>query len=165
MKKLSSKQLEDVKLHVESMIQIISEKLHSRINFLEDIAIENLLMVEKGRLDYINGLGIVQGDGQEIDVLSARLNTYIVIQRFIEDEGKDVLEQLECMVQLVSSDLKSALETLKKDCNENSYCIQKGCLDAINGMGVLQNKGLKVDILSAKLYVYLTVLSYIREDN
>lgn len=160
MKKISDKQLEVVKSHVDCMIKLTSEKLDSKLELLLNVANSNLDMVDKGRIDYINGLGIVQSDSQEIDVLSARLNTYMNVKKFIEEDSNSLIEQLECMIGLVSSDLKRSLETIQSTCIENSKSIKQGFLENINGMGVLQDRGLSTDILSAKLYVYLTCLNY-----
>ena len=163
MKKISKEQLTEVQSFIESMISITSDKLNNKLQMLSEIASNNLYYVEKNKLYDLNGLGIVQSDNHEIDVLSAKLNTYVLARKFLLEDANGFKEQISCMINLIAQDLEKSLGTLKSTCLESSKSIENGNLENINGLGTLQNKGLIVDVLTAKLNAYHIILKHIEE--
>lgn len=147
--------------HVDIMINLVANKLQMQLTLLENDLSLNKEAILSNQLKSINDLGIVQKQGQEIDILSARLDTYKLVKRFLLEDENSFELQIDSMINILSDSLKSNIESMSNQIAVNKKWLKDKEYNNINGLGILQNRSLETDVVCARLGVFLIIKDFI----
>lgn len=161
MSKMLDKKNQKIMEHIDIMINLVASKLDMQLSILESSLNLNEEALTGNRLKSINDLGIVQSMGQEIDILSAKLNTYELAKRFLNEDEKTFEMQVDSMINILSDSIKTSIPSISKEIKTNRKWLEDKEYRNINGLGIMQGRSLHIDILCAKLGVFLIIKDFI----
>lgn len=83
-KKFIEEEPENIKEQLKFMISITSTELKRYIESSKEICLYNSKSIEQNHLENINGRGIIQGLGMNVDRLASELNVYLTSLKHLE---------------------------------------------------------------------------------
>lgn len=162
MQKKLKEQNQIIMEHIDIMINLVAHKLNMQLDLLDSSLLLNEEAILSNRLKSINDLGIVQKHGQEIDILSAKLNAYKLAKRFLLEDENTFELQIDSMIEILSDSLKNNIESMSKQILVNKQWLKYKEYNNINPFGILQHKSLETDITCARLGVFLIIKDFIK---